>query len=57
MDLLSLYAALCARPFRFRDVPPFWDRDLRELYEARLSQAETARRSGRAPATRLRRQS
>jgi hypothetical protein len=38
MDLLSLYSTLQHLRFGFRDVPPFWDRDLRELYEARLQQ-------------------
>ena len=46
MDLLSLYSTLQHLRLGFRDVPPFWDRDLRELYEARLQQhQQNARRS------------
>jgi hypothetical protein len=39
MDLLSLYSTLQDLRLGFREVPPFWDRDLRELYEARLDEA------------------
>ncbi len=59
MDLLSLFAALNLARDGFRDVPPFWDRDLRELYEARLSQAgakgHKPARPAQLPPTRLRR--
>jgi len=59
MDLLSLFAALNLTRSGFRDLPPFWDRDLQELYEARLNQAgpkgrKPARQAPRPP-TRLRR--
>jgi hypothetical protein len=55
MDLLSLYSTLQDLRLGFRDVPPFWDRDLRELYEARLDQAKdrawlSKRPGGRPPA-------
>jgi hypothetical protein len=47
MDLLSLYASLQNLRLGFREVPPYWDRDLRELYEARLQEhQQNARRSG-----------
>ena len=54
MDLLSLYSTLQDLRLGFRDVPPFWDRDLRELYEARLDQAKdrawlSKRPGGRPP--------
>ena len=71
MDLLAIggwrlrqsaklvFAALNLTRSGFRDLPPFWDRDLQELYEARLNQAGS---KGRKPArqapqppTRLRR--
>ena len=59
MDLLSLYSTLQNLRAGFRDIPHFWDRDLRELYEARLDQAKEeawlAKHSTGLPPARLRR--
>jgi hypothetical protein len=50
MDILSLVSALQLTRFGFRDVPPFWDRDLRELYEARLGETRARSRTPARPA-------
>jgi hypothetical protein len=50
MDILSLVSPLQLTRCGFRDVPPFWDRDLRELYEARLGEARARRPMPARPA-------